>query len=147
MKWYRVRRKRRSSVTQHYVANKEAARALVLARLEYWNQFYGYSYNRVAIRNQKTCWGSCTAKKNLNFSYKLMFLPPHLMDYIIVHELCHLAELNHGKKFWSLVLQTIPEYKKYIKELRTIEKGGTSVAHLERTKVMYCRKSINNTSA
>lgn len=140
MYWYRRRRrKRRSSVTQHYVANKESARALVLARLEHWNRFYGFSYNRVAIRNQKTCWGSCTSKKNLNFSYKLMFLPEHLMDYIIVHELCHLKELNHGKGFWDLVGESIPEYKSHVRELRHIEKGGTSVQYLEKVKVAYCK--------
>lgn len=111
---------------------------MVHARLVHWNQFYGFEYNRVAIRNQKTCWGSCTAKKNLNFSYKLMYLPEHLMDYIIVHELCHLKELNHGKGFWSLVGEVLPDYKLRIKELRAIEKGGTSVAHLERVKVAYC---------
>lgn len=140
MYWYRPRRKRRSSVTQHYIAHKEVARTQVLTRLNYWNQFYGFEYNRVAIRNQKTCWGSCTSKKNLNFSYKLMFLPQHLMDYVIVHELCHLHELNHGRNFWNLVAQTLPEYKVHVRELRLIEKGGTSIAHLAKTQVMYCKK-------
>ena len=60
------------------------------------------------------------------------------MDYVIVHELCHLAELNHGKGFWNLVAQAIPEYKSHVQELRMIEKGGTSVAYLEKVKVAYC---------
>lgn len=137
MRWYRIRRRRRSTVTKHYVENKESARALVLERLEYWNTFYDCIYNRVSIRNQKTCWGSCTAKGNLNFSYKLMFLPTHLMDYIIVHELCHLRELNHGRQFWSLVAETIPEYKTHIRELRTIERVSSRPDYLQRVKDSY----------
>ena len=139
MPWYRIRRRRRrrSSVTKHFLENKELARSVIHERLEYWNQFYGYEYNRVAIRNQKTCWGSCTAKKNLNFNYKLILLPPHLLDYIVVHELCHLGELNHSKNFWNLVAQTLPEYKSHIKELKAIEQWGTSVKYLEKVKESY----------
>lgn len=123
MRWklVRVRRKRRTSVTKHFVAHKELARALILKKLEYWNQFYGLHYNRVAIRNTRRRWGSCTSLKNLNFSYKILFLPPHLQDYIIVHELCHLQELNHKKKFWELVAQQVPAYESCIQELRTID--------------------------
>lgn len=120
----RRRRKRASSVTKHYLAHKEAAREVITQRLVYWNQFYGFSYNRVAIRNQRRCWGSCTSLRNLNFSYRILFLPSHLQDYIVVHELCHLQELNHGSNFWMLVAQQIPEYKSHIQELREIEKLG-----------------------
>ncbi len=130
----RRRRKRASSVTKHYVAHKENARALVHERLLYWNQFYNFEYKRVAIRNQRRCWGSCTSLKNLNFSYKLLFLPPHLLDYIIVHELCHLKELNHGQNFWALVAEQVPDYKAHITELRIIEQGGLSYVRLEKLK-------------
>jgi len=130
----RRKRKRASSVTKHYVEHKEVTRVLVHSRLEHWNQFYNFEFNRVAIRNQRRCWGSCTSLKNLNFSYKLLFLPTHLQDYIIVHELCHLEELNHGKNFWALVEQQVPDYKAYIKELRAIEQGGMSYARLEKLK-------------
>ena len=78
----------------------------------------------MAIRNQRRCWGSCSSKKNLNFNYKIQFLPEHLADYIIVHEMCHLVELNHGQKFWDLVAAQIPEYERYVTELRAIDKGG-----------------------
>lgn len=139
--WRIYRRKKRSSVTKHYVEYKENARAQVLMRLEFWNSFCGYDFNRVAIRNQKTCWGSCTSKKNLNFSYKLIFLPPHLMDYIIVHELCHLEELNHGKKFWSLVEKVLPEYRTHIGELKAIEKFGTTTTYLQKVKESYENRS------
>jgi predicted metal-dependent hydrolase len=60
----------------------------------------------------------------LNFNYKILFLPAHLSDYIIVHELCHLAELNHGKKFWDLVAQQIPEYRNVVSELRALDRAG-----------------------
>lgn len=128
--WYmwrrRRRRKRASSVTKHYLEHKEAARDLIHARLEHWNQFYGYQWNRVAIRNQRTCWGSCSELGNLNFSYRILFLPSHIQDYIIVHELCHLAELNHSANFWALVAATIPEHLTHRRELRTIERGGVA---------------------
>jgi predicted metal-dependent hydrolase len=119
----RKRRRRRSSVTQHYLAHKEEARALVHAKLAEWNAYYGFTYKRVAIRNQRRSWGSCTSLKNLNFSYKILFLPTPLQDYLIVHELCHLAELNHGKKFWELVAQQIPDYKERMSELKHLEKS------------------------
>lgn len=124
----RKKRRRASSVTKHYVTHKEAARELMLARLNHFNQFYNLQWNRVAIRNQRRCWGSCTSLKNLNFSYRILFLPPHLQDYIIVHELCHLAELNHGKNFWALVAQQLPNYQELICELKHIEKNGMTVA-------------------
>lgn len=117
-------RKRATTVTKHYLEHKEQARELVLARLQHFNQHYHLSWNRVAIRNQRRCWGSCSANKNLNFNYKILFLPPHLGDYIIVHELCHLTHLHHGKEFWDLVAEQIPDYKKSLLELREIDKLG-----------------------
>lgn len=120
----RIRKRRVSSVTPHYQTYKEAARALIYARLEHYNQRYQYEYKRVAIRNQRRCWGSCSSLKNLNFNYKILFLPPHLQDYIVVHELCHLAEMNHGRNFWDLVALEIPEYQKCVQELRAIERAG-----------------------
>lgn len=118
MKWYRVVRRRPSSVTKHYVTHREAARALVHQRLQFFNTHYNLPYNRVAIRNQRRSWGSCTSLRNLNFSYKILFLPPELRDYIIVHELCHLKELNHSNNFWSLVAEIFPNYKELRKQLK-----------------------------
>jgi predicted metal-dependent hydrolase len=139
--WRLVRKKRRrrraSSVTKHYVDHKEQARELVLARLQHFNQHYGLEWNRVAIRNQRRCWGSCTSLKNLNFNYKILLLPPHLRDYIIVHELCHLKHLHHGKDFWNLVAEQMPEYKKHVAELRAIDKLGHSVQVLTKVQDHY----------
>lgn len=103
---------------REYVARREAARTLVHERLMYWNSFYKFSYGRVAIKDTKSLWGSCSRKGNLNFSYKLTYLPRELADYVIVHELCHLAEHNHGPRFWALVHRTQPDYVRLRKELR-----------------------------
>ena len=126
----RARVKRASSVTKHYQEHKETARALVLARLQHFNQHYELEWKRVAIRNQRRCWGSCSSLKNLNFNYKLLFLPEHLRDYVIVHELCHLVELNHGQNFWNLVEEQVPTYKELKKELQNIDKKGHSIQFL-----------------
>ena len=107
---------------QHYLAHKEMARELVLTRLHYWNQFYNFNYNRVVIRNQKTCWGSCSSLKNLNFSYKIIFLPIHLQDYVVLHELCHLKELHHGPAFWQEMAKVMPDFSERRGELRKIER-------------------------
>ena len=101
-----------------YEKYKEEARELVLGRLEYFNRFYGLLWNRVSIRNQKTRWGSCSKKKNLNFHYKLALVPAPLADYVVVHELCHLKEFNHSGRFWDLVAETIPDHQRRRKELQ-----------------------------
>jgi predicted metal-dependent hydrolase len=100
------------------IEKREYARNFVDNRISYFNKFYNFKINRVAIKNQTTRWGSCSSKGNLNFNYKIIYLKPVLADYLIVHELCHLGELNHSKKFWALVLKTIPDYAKTNKELR-----------------------------
>lgn len=130
--------RRPNAGTHHYRTHKETARTHITARIEYWNRYYQLRYNRIAIRNQRSRWGSCSALGNLNFNYKLLFLPPHLCDYIVVHELCHLQELNHSSQFWSLVAKTMPEYKKYIQELRNIEQVvGSSVSGLIAIQAQY----------
>lgn len=71
----------------------------------------GFDYNRITIKHQKTRWGSCSTNKNLNFNLRLMMAPPDGIDYIIIHELCHLVHMNHSKAFWNLVASYCPEYK------------------------------------
>lgn len=98
---------------------RSQARVFVLARLEYWNLFYNFTYNRLTIKAHKRRWGSCSRLKNLNFNYKIIFLPWPLADYIIVHELCHLQELNHSAKFWQLVARVMPDYPARRRGLRS----------------------------
>lgn len=103
---------------REYALLKQDALRLVHDRLKYFNQHYRFTYHEVRIKNQGTRWGSCSRRGNLNFNYLLMRLPPHLMDYIIVHELCHLREMNHGPRFWALVAKTFPKYLELKQELR-----------------------------
>ena len=107
-----------TSSREDYLKHKEQARALAEERLCFFNSLYGFSYNKLYIRNQKTCWGSCTSRKNINLNYRIIFLPERLRDYIIVHELCHLKELNHSEKFWHLVSKVFPDYHTLRNELR-----------------------------
>ena len=97
----------------------EAARALVHSRLQFFNKAYTTIYGSISIRNQKTRWGSCSHQNNLSFNYKIAFLPPHLADYIIVHELCHTIEHNHSTKFWAQVARAVPNHLELRKEIRT----------------------------
>lgn len=101
-----------------YLNNREAARILIKARLEYFNDFYKFKYAQVNIRDQKTRWGSCSRHGNLNFNFRLLFCSAPLRDYVIVHELCHLKELNHSRRFWDLVAQTIPNWQELRKNLK-----------------------------
>jgi predicted metal-dependent hydrolase len=104
---------------REYLANKEAARALVIQKIAEFGTLLGNApYARVSIKDQKTCWGSCSRKGNLNFNYKILFLPSHLQDYVIVHELAHLSELSHSRSFWALVESVIPDYAARRRELR-----------------------------
>ena len=103
-----------------YLQNRGPARQLVRQRLEYYNQFYGFQYGRVSIKNQRSRWGSCSKQGNLNFNYRLVNLPSELADYIIVHELCHLKEMNHSARFWRLVVQVMPDYLTRRQKLKKI---------------------------
>ncbi len=90
---------------------KEVARRLVAQKINQFNQIYRFPFCRVAIRNQKSRWGSCSRQGNLNFNYRLALIDSHLADYVVVHELCHLKEQNHSARFWKLVAETIPDFK------------------------------------
>ena len=104
---------------KEYAAYRKQAHALTVRKLEHFNKHYRFTYQKIFIKNQKTRWGSCSRRGNLNFNYKIIFLPEELQDYLIVHELCHLQEMNHGKGFWNLVGETIAGYKILRKRLKT----------------------------
>ncbi len=96
--WYRAQARR-------YLT----ARAAELARQ------HGFTYQRIAIKDQRTRWGSCSSRGNLNFNWRLMLAPPAAIDYVIVHELCHLHEMNHSRRFWTLVGRCCPDYRRWVK--------------------------------
>ena len=90
---------------------KEAAR-LIPQRVRYYATMLDVEYGRITIRCQKTRWGSCSARGNLNFNCLLMLAPPEVLDYVVVHELCHRKEMNHSKAFWAEVEKILPDYRK-----------------------------------
>jgi predicted metal-dependent hydrolase len=112
---------RRTFSRLDYLKNKKEASVLFHARVRFYNEFYKFSYNKIYIKNQKTRWGSCSTKGNLNLNYKIMFLPEELRDYIIVHEICHLKEMNHSPRFWALVARTFPNHRALRAKLRRHE--------------------------
>lgn len=93
--------------------NELANRALkyIPERVKYFAPIVGVNYSRITIRNQKTRWGSCSTKGGLNFNCLLMLMPPEVIDYVVVHELCHRKEMNHSPAFWAEVEKVLPDYK------------------------------------
>ncbi len=98
------------------------ARELITERLELFSSIIGVKVNNVRLKNQKTRWGSCSRKRNLNFNWKLIMAPIVIVDYVIVHELCHIKQMNHSPQFWVLVENQISDYKMMRKWLK--ENGG-----------------------
>lgn len=122
---FRRRKKRtsRTSLTIHYQKHRSIAEHIIRYKVHQWNAVLQLQHGRITIRNQRSRWGSCSGHGNLNFNYKLIFLPEHLLDYVVVHELCHLQELNHSQDFWALVEDVLPAYRNYKYELRTYERA------------------------
>ncbi len=103
---------------QEYAKQKQAALAFSRERVAFFNQLYQFSYQSISVKNQKTLWGSCSRKGRLSFNYRILLLPPHVADYIVVHELCHLAQFNHSPRFWEQVRRAIPKYLECRAELK-----------------------------
>jgi predicted metal-dependent hydrolase len=89
---------------------RRQAEMVFAERLALHNQIYQYRYVRVSIKAQKTRWGSCSRQGNLNFNWRLLLAPLAVLDYVVIHELCHLREMNHSPKFWQLVAVACPAY-------------------------------------
>lgn len=90
---------------------RRQGRCVFEERVAYWNTQFGFAFGRIAIRDQKSRWGSCSRQGNLNFNWRLLLAPLDVLDYIVIHELAHLKEGNHSPRFWSLVAERCPNYR------------------------------------
>lgn len=97
---------------------RKAAREYIPSRVSYYHTFTGGNYTSITIRDQKSRWGSCSSRGTLSFNYRLMMAPPAILDYVVVHELCHLTHMNHSKEFWNMVASILPNYKESKKWLK-----------------------------
>lgn len=111
---------------------REAARTRFESRVAYYHRITGGSYTSITVRDQKSRWGSCSSRGTLSFNYRLIFAPPVILDYVVVHELCHLTHMNHSRDFWDMVAGVMPEYKEYRKWLRDHGHELTPEAHMAR---------------
>ena len=122
-------RKRLTALENRY---KNAARSLFESRVAFYHKMTGGTYTSITVRDQKTRWGSCSSKGTLSFNYRLIFAPPAVLDYVVVHELCHLTHMNHSKAFWSMVGTVMPDYQVYKVWLRDHGRELTPEAYLRR---------------
>ena len=106
----------------------DQALKVIPERVAYYAQKVGVSYGKITIRNQKSRWGSCSSKGNLNFNCLLMLTPPEVIDSVVVHELCHRKEMNHSDRFYEEVLRVFPDYWKWNKWLK--ENGGELIQRM-----------------
>lgn len=96
----------------------DKALEVIPERVKYFAPLVGVTYGRITIRNQRSKWGSCSSKGNLNFNCLLMLAPPEVIDSVVVHELCHRKEMNHSDRFYAEVLRVFPDYHKWDKWLK-----------------------------
>ncbi len=101
---------------------KKEAKLYLQQKCLHFSEIMGLLPGAVKINSAKTRWGSCNRKGDINFTYRLLFVPEKLIDYVVVHELAHLKEMNHSSRFWSVVGQTMPDYKLRRKQLREYER-------------------------
>lgn len=129
--WIRVHREQRMERAADAAADPlspdqikelaDVALRVLPERCRYFAGIMGVSYGRITIRNQKTRWGSCSSKGNLNFNCLLMLAPPEIRDYVVVHELAHRKEMNHSPCFWKEVEKVLPDYRQ---RLLWLKKNG-----------------------
>jgi len=93
------------------------AKSILVPTLQQSSNLYQIKFNKVSIRGQKTRWGSCSTLGNINLNRNLLFLPPELVSYLMLHELCHIVQPNHSHRFWSLVESFEPKFRDYEKAL------------------------------
>ena len=131
-KWFeteRIRRQKAERPPRDYEQNpaleaqyRKEARRRITERAAYFAEKMGVDYGRIAIKAAKTRWGRCSARGNLNFHWKLILMPPAILDYVVVHELAHRIEMNHSPRFWAQVERILPDYRERRRWLK--ENGG-----------------------
>ena len=99
----------------------QQALTVIPQRVRHFAPLVGVTYGGITIRNQRTRWGSCSGRGNLNFNCLLMLTPSEVIDYVVVHELCHRKEMNHSPRFWAQVERVLPEYRTSLAWLREHE--------------------------
>ena len=97
---------------------RKEALAVLTEKAEEYAKFYGVSFTKIYIKDQKSCWGSCSSKGNINFNWRILLAPEPVCDYIVIHELCHRIEMNHSPEYWKLVARLCPEHRQYRKWLK-----------------------------
>lgn len=97
---------------------KSMAKEIITKEVTQFSDKIGVEFNRIFIKEQKTRWGSCSGKRNLNFNWKIILTEPELLQYLVIHEVCHLVHMNHSKQFWKLVEQHDPNYRLHRKKLQ-----------------------------
>lgn len=109
---------------------RQAARARFESRVAYYHGITGGNYTSITVRDQRSRWGSCSSRGTLSFNYRLIFAPPQILDYVVVHELCHLTHMNHSKDFWNMVAGILPEYKECRRWLKEHGSELTPESHM-----------------
>ena len=111
---------------------RNAAKAHFTKRVEHFIKQTGGTYTRITIRDQKTRWGSRSSSGTLSFNYRLMYAPPRVLDYVVIHELCHITHMNHSKEFWDMLASIMPDYKVCKDWLKEHGKELNAETHMEK---------------
>ena len=116
---------------------RKAARLRMEERTACFHKITGGNYTSITIRDQKTRWGSCSSSGTLSFNYRLIFAPPAILDYVVVHELCHLTHMNHSRDFWNMVESVLPDYKERRQWLKEHGQELNLLTFLEKKGIDY----------
>ncbi|MCI8528842.1 MAG: M48 family metallopeptidase [Lachnospiraceae bacterium] len=114
---------------------RKTARTKFEQRVTYYHKITGGRFTSITIRDQKSRWGSCSSSGTLSFNYRLIFAPAIVLDYVVVHELCHLTHMNHSKDFWNMVAAVMPDYQIHRQWLRDHGHELSLEAHLAKVGI------------
>ena len=115
---------------------RNAAKDHFTRRVQHYLPLTGGSYTRITIRDQKTRWGSRSSSGTLSFNYRLMYAPPKVLDYVVVHELCHITHMNHSKDFWNMVASILPDYKESVQWLKEHGRELNAETHMQKIGIL-----------